>query len=146
MKTGKAASWTFWNGEIIAASKQVGEEVILCQRVSTLDGKGIPDDCKTSAVVPIYFTKEKEMFWTAILTEKRNYLSMVQKLLKESGKRLQLNYSGIERNVIWFHAKKRNDGCLVHSEKITSTEGRELYLWFVDLEKAFDRVSSKVVE
>ena len=47
---------------MIAASGKIGVEVMvkLCQRV--LNGKGIPDEWKTSAVVPIYKGKGDAMF------------------------------------------------------------------------------------
>ena len=64
MKTGKAAGLSEVNVEIIATSSQVGEEVIrkLCERLT--NGKGIPNNWKTSVVVPTY--KEKEMSCTAV--------------------------------------------------------------------------------
>jgi len=54
MKPGKAAEPFKVNFEMIDASGQVGGKVMkeLCQRV--LNGKGIPNDWKTSVVVPIF--------------------------------------------------------------------------------------------
>ena len=57
MKQGKAARLSEVITEMIGAGGRITEEVMLqlCQQV--LDGKGIPDEWKTSTVVPIF--KEK---------------------------------------------------------------------------------------
>ena len=57
MKQGKAAGLSEVTTEMIVAGSRIAEEVMLqlCQQV--LDGKGIPDEWKTSVVVPIF--KEK---------------------------------------------------------------------------------------
>ena len=54
MKTEKTAVPSEANVKVIAASGQVGEEVLreICQKV--LDRKSIPDDWKTGVVVPVY--------------------------------------------------------------------------------------------
>ena len=57
IKLGKAAGPSEVNRDMIIASGKFGVGVIkkLCQRV--LDGKGMPEEWKTSVVVPIF--KEK---------------------------------------------------------------------------------------
>ena len=57
IKQGKAARLSEITTEMIVAGGRIAEEVMLqlCQRV--LDGKGIPDEWKTSVVVSIF--KEK---------------------------------------------------------------------------------------
>ena len=59
MKQGKAAGLSEVTTEMIVAGGRIAEEVMLqlCQQV--LDGKGIPNEWKTSVVVPIF--REKEM-------------------------------------------------------------------------------------
>ena len=54
MKSGKAAGLSEVNVEMIRASGEVGVKVMmdLCQRV--LYGKGMPDEWKTSVIVPIF--------------------------------------------------------------------------------------------
>ena len=54
MKKGKAAGLSEVTTEMIVAGGRIAEEVMLqlCQRV--LDGKRIPDEWKTSVVVPIF--------------------------------------------------------------------------------------------
>ena len=61
MKLGKAAGPCEVNMDIIIASGKFGVGVIkkLCQRV--LDGKGMPEERKTSIVVPIFKGKEVVM-------------------------------------------------------------------------------------
>ena len=53
MKQGKAAGLSEITMDVIVAGGRIAEEMMpqLCQRV--LDGKGIPNEWKTSAVVPI---------------------------------------------------------------------------------------------
>ena len=57
MKQGKAAGLSEVTTEMIVAGGRIAEEVMLqlCQRV--LDGKGIPNEWKTSIVVPIFQRK-----------------------------------------------------------------------------------------
>ena len=54
MKQGKAAGLSEVTTEIIVARGRIAEEVTLqlCQRA--FDGKGIPDEWKTSVVVPVF--------------------------------------------------------------------------------------------
>ena len=54
MKQRKAAGLSEVTTKMIVAGGKIAEEVMLqlCQRV--LDGKGIPDEWKTSVVVPIF--------------------------------------------------------------------------------------------
>ena len=57
MKLGKAFEFSEVSMKMINASGKVGIDVMmkLCQRV--LDGKGLPEDRKTSVTVPIYKKK-----------------------------------------------------------------------------------------
>ena len=57
MKSGKATGTSEVSVEMIVASGEIGVKVMmeLCQRV--LDGRGMPDEWKTSVTVPIF--KEK---------------------------------------------------------------------------------------
>ena len=59
MKQGKAAGLSEVTMEMIVAGSRIAEEVMLqlCQQV--LDGKGIPDEWKTSIVCQ--FLREKDM-------------------------------------------------------------------------------------
>ena len=59
MKTGMTAGPSKVNFKMIAASGQVREEVMRKVYQRLLDSNGIPDDWKTSMVVPIY--KEKNV-------------------------------------------------------------------------------------
>ena len=59
MKSGKATGPSEVSVEMIVASGEIGVKVMieLCQRV--LDGRGMPDEWKTSVIVPIF--KEKSV-------------------------------------------------------------------------------------
>ena len=54
LKRGKAAALFVVCAEMISASREVGVSVMveLCQLM--LDGKGMPDECQTSVLVPIF--------------------------------------------------------------------------------------------
>ena len=54
MKSGKATGTSEVSVEMIVASGEIGVKVMmeLCQNV--LDGRGMPDECKTSVIVPIF--------------------------------------------------------------------------------------------
>ena len=54
MKSGKATGSSELSLEKIVASSKIGVMVMmgLCQRI--LDGKGMPDELKTSVIVPIF--------------------------------------------------------------------------------------------
>ena len=54
MKSGKASGTSGVSVKMIVASGEIGVKVMmeLCQRV--LDGRGMPDECETSVIVPIF--------------------------------------------------------------------------------------------
>ena len=57
MKLGKATGTSEVSVKMIVASSEIGVKVMmeLCQRV--LDGRGMPDEWKTSVIVPIFKRK-----------------------------------------------------------------------------------------
>ena len=61
MKSGKATGSSEVSVEMIVASGEIGVKVMmeLCQRV--LDGRGMPDEWKTSVIVPIFKGKSDVM-------------------------------------------------------------------------------------
>ena len=61
MKSGKATGTSEVSEEMIVASVEIGVKVMmeLCQRV--LDGRGMPDEWKTSVIVPIFEGKDDVM-------------------------------------------------------------------------------------
>ena len=147
MKTGKAAGPSEVNFEMIAASGEVGEKVMreLCQRV--LDGKGMPDDWKTSMVVPIYKGKGDVLNCGSYRGVKllEHGMKIVERVLE---KRIR---SIVELNEMQFGfmpGKGTVDALFLvrRLQEEYMQKDRKLYLCFVDLEKAFDRVPRKVVE
>ena len=47
--------------------------------------------------------------------------------------------------MVWCHARKRNHECHLHCETKDGEALSQVYLAFVDLEKAYDRVPSEVM-
>ena len=51
------------------------------------------------------------------------------------------------QDAIWFYAWKRDNRCSVYSsQNARGIKGKKLYMCFADFEKAFDRVTRKVME
>ena len=77
----------------------------LCQRV--LDGMGIPEDWKTSVVIPMFKGKGMLMSCGA-------YMGV--KLLDHTGEENK-NVNKYRQYAIWLYARERDDGCFVYLKK-----------------------------
>ena len=124
--------------EMIAASGEVGIRVMmkLCQRL--LDGKGMPEEWKTSVVIPIFKGKGDVMNCGAYRGVK----------LLEHGKKIRLLVSLDEMQFGFMPGKGTTDALFIlrRMQEEYNDKGRQLYMCFVDLDKAFDRVTRKVME
>ena len=147
MKVGKAAGPSEVSVEMIAASGEIGIGVMveLCQGV--LDGRGMPDEWGLSAVVPIFKGKGDAMRCGAYRGVKllEHAMKIVQKVLE---RRLRSMVKVDEMQFGFMPGKGTIDAVFILrrlQEEYLDKE-KKLYLCFVDLEKAFDRVSRKVLE
>ena len=116
----------------------------LCQRV--LNGKGMPGEWKTSVVVPIFKGKGDVMDCGAYKKVKLRERAMrVERVLENRIKRLVT----IDHMQFGLMSGKGTPHALFILRKMQE-EFREreqkLYMCFVDLEKAIDRVLRKVME
>ena len=147
MKSGKAAGPSEVSAEMIAASGEVGIDVMmeLCQRV--LDGKGMPDEWKTSVVVPIFKGKGDVMSCGAYRGVKllEHAMKIVERVLE---KRIRALVHLDEMQLGFMPGKGTTDALFLlrRVQEEYREKEKKLYMCFVDMEKAFDSVPRKVME
>ena len=117
----------------------------LCQR--ELDGKGMPEEWKTSVVVPIFKGKGDAMDCGAYRGIKllEHAMKIMERVLENRIRGLIM----IDDMQFGFMPGKGTTHALFILRRVQEEfRGREhkLYMCFVDLEKAFDRVPRKVME
>ena len=149
MKSGKATGTSEVSVEMIVASREVGVKVMmeLCQRV--LDGRGMPDEWKTSVIVIVPIFKEKGdvmsygSYRGVILLE--HAMKIVERVLEKQIQSL-VNLNEMQFGFMpgkgtvdaTFIVRRMQEGC--------QKKDKKLYMCFVDMEKAFDRVPRKVMK
>ena len=147
MKLGKAAEPSEVNMDMIIASGTFGVGVMkkFCQRV--LDGEGMPGEWKTSVVVSIFKGKGDVMDCGAYRGVKllEHAMKIVERVLENRIRELVM----IDEMQFGFMPGKGTTRALFilrrMQEEFRKRE-KKLYMCFVDLEKAFDRVPRKVME
>ena len=130
---------------IASGTFRVGVMKKLCQRV--LDGDGVPEEWKTSVVVPICKGKGNMMDCGAYRGVKllEDAMKIVERVLENRIRELVM----IDEMQFGFMPGKGTTHALFILKRMQEEfRGREkkLYECFVDLEKAFDRVPRKVME
>ena len=147
MKWGKAAGPSEVNKDMIMASGKFDVGVLkkLCQRV--LDGKGMPEEWKTSVVVPIFKGKGDVMDCGAYRGVKllEHAMKIVERVLE---KRIRELVKVDDMQFGFIPGKSTTNALFILRRMQEEFLGREkkLYMCFVDLEKAFDRVPRKVMK
>ena len=147
MKTGRAAGLSEVNIEMINASGQVGVEVMteLCQKV--LDGAGMPDEWKTSVMLPIFKRKGDIRSCASYRGVKllEHGMKVVERVLE---KRIRGMIALDDMQFGFMPGRGTIDALFVvrRLQEVYREMDKCLYMCFVDLEKAFDRVPRKVVE
>ena len=129
---------------MIAASGKIGIGVMveLCQGV--LDGRGIPDEWALSIVVPIFKGKGDAMRCRGVKLL-QHAMKIVEKVLE---RRLRHMVKVDDMQFGFMPGKGTIDAVFILrrlQEEYLDKE-KKLYMCFVDLEKAFDRVPRKVLE
>ena len=147
MKSGKATGTSEVSVEMIFASGEIGVKVMmeLCQRV--LDGRGVPDEWKTSVIVPIVKGKGDVMSCGSYRGVKllEHAMKIVEKVLE---RRIRTLVNLNEMQFGFMPGKGTVDAIFIvrRMQEEYQKKDKNLYMCFVDMEKAFDRVPRKVME
>ena len=132
---------------MIVASGEIGVKVImeLCQHV--LDGRGMPDEWKTSVIVPIFKGKGDVMSSGSHRGVK--LLEHAMKIVERVPERRIRTLINLNEIQFKFMPGKRTVDAIFIVRKMQEEyqkKDKKLYICFVDMEKAFDRVPRKVVK
>ena len=146
MKSGKATGPSKVSVDMIVAGGEIAAKVMmeLCQLV--LDGRGTCDEWKTSVIVPIFIGKGDVMSCGSYSKVKlqEHAMKIVQRVLE---RRIQ---TLINLNKMQFGFKPGKGTVdaifIVRRMQEEYKKDNKLYMCFVDMEKAFDRVPRKVME
>ena len=147
MKSVKATGPSEIIVQMIFASCEIGVEVMmeLCQRV--FDGRGMPDEWKTSVVVPIFKGKGDVMSCGSYSGVKllEHAMKIVERVLERQIRTL-INLNKMQFG--FMPGKATVDAIFIvrRMQEEYQKKGEKLYMCFVDVEKAFDRVPRKVME
>ena len=147
MKSRKATGPSEVSVEMIFASGEIGVKVMmeLCQRV--LDGRGIPDEWKTSVIVPIFKGKGDVMSCRSYRGVKllEHAMKIVERVLE---RRIQTLVNLNEMQFGFMPGKETVDAIFIvrRMQEEYQKKDKKLYTCFVDMGKAFDRVPRKVME
>ena len=147
MKLGKAAEHSEVNMDMIIASGTFGVGVMkkLCQRV--LDEKGQPEKWKTSVVAPIFKGKGgcDGLWGMQGIKLLEHAMEIVERVLEN---RIRELVTIDDMQFGFMRGKGTTDALFILRRMLEEFREREqkLYMCFVDLEKAFDRVPTKVME
>ena len=147
MKLGKAAGVSEVAAEHIKASGMVGIEVIMGIANRMLDGEGIPEDWRHSVLVPLYKGKGDVRDCGSYRGVKllEHGMKVVERVFE---RRLRNNVTVNEMQCGFMPGKGTVDALFMARmlQEKYGKKKRKLYMCFVDLEKAFDRVPRKVIE
>ena len=147
MKSGKATGTSGVSVEMIVASGEIGVKVMmeLCQRV--LDGRGMPDEWKTSVIVPIFKGKGDVMSCGSYRGVKllEHAMKIVERVLE---RRIRTLVNLNEMQFGFMPGKETVDAIFIvrRMQEEYQKKDKKLYMYFVDMEKAFNRVPRKVIE
>ena len=147
MKSGKATGTSEVSVEMIVSSGEIGVKVMmeLCQRA--LDGIGMPDEWKTSVIVPISKGKGDVMSCGSYRGVKLlEHVMKIVKMVLERRIRTLVNLN--EMQFGFMPGKGTVDAIFIvrRMQEGYQKKDKKLYMCFVDMEKAFDRVPRKVME
>ena len=147
MKSRKATGPSEVSVEMIFASGEIGVKVMmeLCQR--ELDGRGIPDEWKTSVIVPIFTGKGDVMSCRSYRGVKllEHAMKIVERVLE---RRIQTLVNLNKMQFGFMPGKETVDAIFIvrRMQEEYQKKDKKLYTCFVDMEKAFDRMPRKVME
>ena len=147
MKSGKATGPSEISVGMIVASGEIGMKVMMemCQRI--LDGREMPDEWKTSVIVPIFKGKGDAVSCGSYAGVKllEYAIKIVERVLERQIRTL------VNLNEMQFGFMPGNgtaDAIFVvrRMQEEYQKKDKKLYMCFVDMEKTFDGVPRKVME
>ena len=146
IKSGKATGPSEVSVEMMVASGEIGVKVMmeLCQHV--LDSRGMSDEWKTSVIEPIFTGKGDVMSCGSYRGVKllEHAMKLVERVLE---RRIQTLVNLNELQFGFMSGKgSMNAIFIVRRMQEEYQKDKKLYMCFVDMEKAFDRVPRKVME
>ena len=146
MKNGKASGPTGIVKEHLAAPPH-GKQVILQIANEILNGMAMPHDWRMSTVVPIYKKKGSVMDCASYRGVKllEHGMKVVERLLEKRLRRLVK----VDQMQFGFMPSRSTVDAIFILRRMQESyleKNRKLFICFVDLEKAFDRVPRKVIE
>ena len=144
MKSGKAAGPSGIVVEMIRAAGDVGAEMVRDLAVSIIREGKVPSDWERSFIVCLYKGKGDAL-------DRGNYRGL--KLTEQVMKVLERIVDGLIRHVVsiddsqfgFVPGRGTTDAIFVQLQEKYLAVNKRLYMAFVDLEKAFDRVPRKVI-
>ena len=144
MKSGKATGPSELSVNIIFASGEIGMKVMmeLCQRV--FDGRGMSDEWKTSVIVPI-FKREGDVM-RCVSYRGVKLLEHAMKIVERVLERRIRTLVNLNKMQFGFMPGKGLVDAIFIVRRMQEEYQKKLYMCFVDMEKAFDRVPRKVME
>ena len=147
MKLGKATGPSKVSVEMIVASGETVIKVVikLCQRV--LDGRVMPDEWKTNEIAPIFKEKGELMSCGSYRGVKllEHAMRIVERVLE---RRIQTLIKLNKMQFRFMPGKREMDAIFIvrRTQEEYQKKNKRLYMCFVNMEKAVDRVPRKVME
>ena len=146
INNGKASGQTGIVKEHLAASPH-GKQVILQIANEILNGMDMPHDWRMSIVVPIYKKKGSVMDCASYRGVKllQHGMKVVERLLEKRLRRLVK----VDQMQFGFMPSRSTVDAIFILRRMQESyleKNKKLFICFVDLEKAFDRVAKKVIE
>ena len=133
--------------EIIIASDKIGVKVMMELFQHVLDGRGMPDEWKTTVIVPIFKGKGDVMSCGSYREVKllEHVMKIVERILERQIRTL-VNLNKMQFG--FMPGKGTVDAMFIvrRMQKEYQKKDKKLYMCFVDIEKAFDGVPRKVME
>ena len=147
MKLGKATRPLEVDSEMIIASGVTGIKVMVELFQQVLDSRGMPKEWKISVVVPIFKGKGDVMSCGAYRGVKllEHAMKIVERVL-EKRIRCLVNPNKMQFGFMPGRGTIDAQFILHRMQEKYQDEGKKLYMCFIDLEKAFERVLRKVME
>ena len=146
IKSGKATQPSEVSVEMIVAIGEIRVKVMmeLCQHV--LDGRGMPDERKTSVIVPIFKGKDDVLSCGSYRGVK--LLEHAMKIVERAPeKQIQTLVNLNEMQFGFMPGKGTVDAIfIVKRMQEEYKKDKKLHMCFVNMEKAFDRVPRKVAD